>query len=254
VTNRRSNPLKEQLAARQVSLGLWATLTSPIAAEIAAGSGADWILIDMEHSANDVPTVLMQLQAMTGVGAEAIVRPPNHDPALVKQLMDCGVRSLMFPSVNTAAEARAVVAATRYPPHGIRGFSLAHRGNEYGRNTAYAAETIATTCVIVQIETPEAVENAAAIADVEGVDCAFIGPSDLAAALGHLGNPHHDAVQSQIARALTAVRSTGKAGGIFGAHSTYRDMGATMLALGSDTNVLRQGLDRLVMENRETEQ
>lgn len=253
MTVRQINPLKQQLTERQTSFGLWATLTSSIATEIAAGSGADWVLIDMEHSANDVPSVLAQVQAMNGARAEAVVRLPNHDSALVKQLMDCGVRSLMFPSVNSAAEARAVVAATRYPPAGIRGFSVAHRGNDYGRNAGYAAQAADMTCVIVQIETPEAVGNVDAIADVDGVDCLFVGPSDLAATLGHLGNPMHDDVQSKISIALAATQSAGKAGGIFGADRAYRDMGATMIALGSDTGVLRQGLDRLVTENQGTE-
>ncbi len=178
---------RSQSSERQV--GLWCGLASPIAAEILAGAGFDWIVIDGEHAPNDITTLLPQLQAMRGGTAEPVFRVPWNDMVIIKRALDVGARSLLIPFVQNAEEARKAVAATRYPPLGIRGVSVAPRANDYGRMQNYHRNAHLDTCVLVQLETKDALKEIEAVAAVEGVDGIFIGPSDLAAAFGHLGNP-----------------------------------------------------------------
>ena len=182
------NRFKQALAAGERQVGLWSALASPIAAEVIAGAGFDWIVIDGEHGPNDIVTLLPQLQAMKGGTAEPIFRIPWNEPVIIKRALDVGARTLLIPFVQNVEEARAAVAATRYPPLGIRGVSVAPRANDYGRVSNYHANANLDICVLLQIETRAAVEQIEAIAAVDGVDGLFIGPSDLAADLGYLGN------------------------------------------------------------------
>ena len=240
------NEFKRALAAGRPQVGFWCSLCSNIATEVMAGAGFDWLLIDTEHAPNELGTVLTQLQAMVGGTAAPVVRPAWNDPVLFKRLLDIGVQNLLVPYVQTAEEARAAVAATRYPPHGIRGVAVTHRANRYGRVPNYLERAAGEICVVVQIETRKGLANLDEIAAVDGVDGLFIGPSDLSADLGHLGNPSHPEVRSAIEDAFKRTAKAGKAPGILAPIEAearhWLKAGCMMLAVGSDAGILaRQG-------------
>src|SRR6267143_930970 len=209
-----ANPFKQAIREGRTQLGLWCSLCSNIVAEVISGSGFDWILIDTEHAPNELPTVFSQLQGLVGSSAAPVVRPAWNDMVLMKRLLDVGVQNFLVPYVQTPEEARAAVAARRYPPMGIRRVAVTHRANQYGRVKDYYKRANEEICVIAQIETTLALKNLEAIAAVEGVDALFIGPSDLAAALGHLGDSGHAEVRAAIADAIKRTRKSGKAPGI----------------------------------------
>ena len=248
------NLFKAALADGRPQIGLWSSLCSNIVAEILAGSGFDWILVDTEHAPNEVPDVLSQLQALTGGTAEPVVRCAWNDTVLIKRLLDIGARSILVPFVQNAKEAEVAVAATRYPPLGNRGVSVAPRANRYGRVSGYHGKAHEDICVLVQVETRSAVSQIKAIASVEGVDGIFIGPSDLAADLGHLGDTRHPEVQTVIADACARIRGAGKAAGMLSGDpeeaARYFDNGFTFVAVGSDLGILAQGAQKRAADFR----
>ena len=248
------NDFKSALLEGRQQIGLWSALCSPVVSEIIAASGFDWIVIDVEHAPNDVPEVLLQLQAMARGTAEPVVRCAWNDAVQIKRLLDVGARSLLVPFVQDAQDARRAVAAARYPPQGIRGVAAAPRANRYGRVAGYHGQAHEDTCVLVQLETPAALAEIEAIGAVEGVDGIFIGPADLAAALGHLANPHHPDVQAVIADSCRRCRAAGKAVGVLTADpeqaSRYLDWGFTFVAVGSDVGVLARGTEALAAAYR----
>jgi 4-hydroxy-2-oxoheptanedioate aldolase len=223
-----------------------------MAAEILAHAGFDWILLDTEHAPNDVPDLVSQLQAMTGGTAEPVVRVAWNDAVLIKRILDIGVRSLLVPWVQNADEARRAVAATRYPPEGVRGIAVATRATGWGRRMDYQHRANGEMCVIVQVETAAAAAEIEAIAAVDGVDALFIGPSDLAADLGQLGNPNHPDVQRAIAQAVERIRAAGKSAGILtgdtAAAQRYLDAGFTFVAVGADSGVLATATTKLAQQ------
>lgn len=243
------NAFKKALASGERQIGLWSGLASPIAAEIVAGAGFDWIVIDGEHGPNDVPLLLAQLQAMRGGTAEPVFRLPWNDTVMFKRALDVGARSLLVPFVQNAEEARKAVAATRYPPLGIRGVSIAPRANDYGRIKGYHHNAYLDICVLVQLETRAALAELEAIAAVEGVDGVFIGPSDLAADLGHLGNPQHPEVQAAIKDAAMRIRAAGKSAGILAGSvddvNSLFEIGFNFVAAGSDVGLLARGAENV---------
>jgi len=243
------NRFKAALREQRRQIGLWSALCSNIVAEIIAGAGFDWILIDTEHGPNEVPGVLAQLQAMATGPAEPVVRVAWNDMVLIKRILDLGPRSILVPFVQNAEEARRAVAATRYPPLGVRGVSVAPRANRFGRVAGYHRTSHEEMCVLVQIETGAAVAEIESIAAVEGVDGIFIGPSDLAASLGYLANPGHPEVQSVIMSACARIRAAGKAAGMLTSDlddaARYLDHGFTFVAVGSDVGVLSHGAQKL---------
>jgi 4-hydroxy-2-oxoheptanedioate aldolase len=243
------NRFKAALREQRRQIGLWSSLCSNIVAEIIAGAGFDWILIDAEHAPNEIPGVLLQLQAMATGTAEPVVRCPWNDMVFIKRVLDIGARSILVPFVQNADEARQAVAATRYPPMGVRGVAVAPRANRFGRVAGYHGMSHEEMCVLVQIETRAAVGEIENIAAVEGVDGIFIGPSDLAASLGHLADPRHPDVQSVIASACARIRAAGKAAGMLAGDiddaARYLDMGFTFVAVGSDAGVLNQGAQKI---------
>ena len=179
---RRPNPFKRALAAGQVQIGLWNSIASAATVEIVGGSGFDWLLVDMEHSPNDLPLVHAQLQALAAYPDTApVVRPPWNDMVVIKRLLDVGVQNFLIPCVQNAAEAAAAVSFTRYPPHGVRGFASASRATNFGRLPDYWQHAHEDLCVLVQVETVPALREIEAIAAVDGVDGIFIGPGDLSA-------------------------------------------------------------------------
>jgi len=244
-----TNTFKQAIREGRPQIGLWCSLCSNIAAEVIAGAGFNWILIDTEHSPNELPMVFSQLQALVGGTAAPVVRPAWNDMVLMKRLLDVGVQNLLIPYVQTAEEARAAVAFTRYPPQGIRGVAVSHRANRYGRVKDYFKRAGDQICVLVQIETRLALQNLEAIAAVDGVDGLFIGPSDLAAALGHLGEPGHPEVRAAIEDALKRIGKAGKAPGILAPVEAdarhWLSVGCVVLAVGSDVNLLARNSEEL---------
>lgn len=207
-----TNTFKQSLGHKQ-QLGIWSTLAAPSVAELLLGCGFDWMLIDTEHSPNGLPLVIDHLRVSESKGVPAVVRPAWNDAVLVKRLMDQGAQSLLFPYVQTAEEAAAAVASTRFPPHGNRGVSGGSRGAGYGLWPDYFQRYADEVCVLVQIETAEALERIEAIAAVSGVDGVFIGPADLAASMGHLGNAQHPDVQKAIDGGFARLKRIGKPSG-----------------------------------------
>ncbi len=243
------NAFKKALKEGKPQIGLWSSLGSNMVAEGIAHSGFDWILLDTEHSPNELPGLVSQLQAMKGGTATPIVRPAWNDAVLVKRLLDIGVQSLLFPFVQTPEEAKRAVAATRYPPHGIRGVATTARASNFGRVKDYLKKANDEICVLVQVETMEAIGRLREIASVDGVDGVFIGPSDLAASMGHLGNFQHADVQKVITAAIGEIRAAGKAGGyLTGVEDEARKRlaeGYQFVAVGSDNGVLLKNTDAL---------
>jgi 4-hydroxy-2-oxoheptanedioate aldolase len=243
------NTFKRAILSGRPQIGLWSHLCSAVSIEILAGAGFDWLLLDMEHSPNELPDVLAQLQAMKGGTASPIVRPPWNDMVTFKRLLDIGVQTLLVPYVQTEAEARQAVAFTRYPPQGVRGYAGAPRASGYGRVKDYAHRCADELCVLVQVETVQGLNNLEAIANVQGVDGVFIGPGDLSAALGHLGNPKHPTVLAKIDDAIERIRACGKAPGILTGDVTlaqhYLDRGCLFVAVGADQNLLRDSAQAL---------
>ena len=236
------NSFKAALRDGRPQIGLWSSLCSNLVAELLANTGYDWIVVDSEHAPNDPADVLAQLQAMNGGSAEPMVRVPWNDPVLIKRILDIGGRTLLVPFVQSAEEARNAVAATRYPPRGIRGVSVAQRANRFGRVPGYLQNAERDICVVVQLETRAALSEIEATAAVDGIDGLFIGPGDLSADLGHLGNPAHPEVQAAIADACRRIRAAGKPAGILAPVEAdarrYFEMGFTYVAIGSDVGLL----------------
>lgn len=243
------NPFKAALAQGRLQIGLWSSLCSNIAADAVADSGFDWILLDTEHSPNELPGLLSQLQAIRGGTASAIVRPAWNDAVLFKRILDIGAQTLLVPYVQSAAEAARAVAATRYPPAGIRGVTAGGRASRYGRVKDYLKKAGSEICLIVQVETGDALDRLEAIAQVEGVDGVFIGPGDLAASLGHIGKPGHEEVQSAIEDAARRLQAIGKPAGILTVNEEearrYIDWGLSFVAVGIDLGLLTRAADTL---------
>jgi len=242
---------KDALAAANRPLaGMWVCSASPLVAEICAGAGLDWLLIDAEHSPNGLEGILAQLQAVRGYPATAVVRPPVNEPVLIKQYLDLGVQTLLIPMVNTADDAAAAVSAAHYPPLGIRGVGSAlARSARWNRIPDYLARASETITVMVQIESVEAVANAAAIAGTDGIDAVFVGPSDLAASMGLLGQQDHPDVVAAVEGVIKAVKAAGKAVGVNAfAEATarrYLASGIDFILVGADVALLARGSEAL---------
>lgn len=258
------NPFKQALAQKRAQIGLWLGLASPYSTEICAGAGFDWLLIDGEHAPNDIHTILAQLQVIAAYpGSHAIARVPmghgHLGQALIKQYLDIGVQTLLVPMVDTAEQAATLVQSARYPQDGggggVRGMGGA-RASRWGRYPNYAREANAQVCLLVQAETQTALDNLDAIAATDGVDGVFIGPADLSASMGHVGNPGHADVQAAIADAIARITRAGKAAGILTPDEAtarkYLALGATFVAVGLDTNLLVKATSALAAAFRST--
>ena len=241
-----ANPFKQALAEKRPQIGLWLGLADAYSTEICALAGFDWLLIDGEHSPNDLRSILQQAQVIAAYpDSHAIARVPvghgSAGTALIKQYLDLGLQTLLVPMVDTAQQAAALVRAMRYPPEGVRGMAGA-RAARWGHYPRYAKEANAQVCLLVQIETREGMANLEPIAATEGVDGVFIGPADLSAALGHVGDPMHPQVQSTIQGAIARILESGKAAGILASDEalarSYLALGATFVAVGLDHQLL----------------
>lgn len=232
------NHFKRAISSGRTPLGAWLGSGAPSTAEALGCAGFDFLVVDMEHTPIDTPQMIGILQAIAGTPAQAIVRPPWNDMVMVKRALDAGAQSLLLPFVQTADEARRAVAYTRYPPDGLRGVAGTHRGSRYGTVSNYLKRASEEICVIVQIETLPALAKLDEIAAIPGIDSIFIGPSDLSASMGHLGDIANPAVQEHLAAAAKACRRAGKPSGIIGPTpdmvARFIDYGYSWVAIGSD--------------------
>ena len=242
------NKFKQSLKEQKPQIGIWSSLSSHIVAEILAHAGFDWVLLDTEHSPNELPMVQSQLHALTGGTASGVVRPAWNDMVLVKRYLDIGAQSLLLPYVQNAEEALNAVRYTRYPQAGLRGVAGATRAAGYGRTKDYLKRADEEICLLVQAETRKSLANLEAICEVDGVDGVFIGPNDLSADLGHLGNWQHPEVWKAMEDAAKRIRKCGKAPGILVGEADGQrclDAGFLFVAVGADTGMLVRGSDAL---------
>jgi 4-hydroxy-2-oxoheptanedioate aldolase len=246
------NKFKQALRDGRHQIGLWCTLSHAYSAEIVSGSGYDWLLFDTEHSPADIECILGQLQAAAAYDVSAIVRPAANDTVLIKRYLDIGVQSLIVPYVQSAAEAQAAVAAVRYPPDGVRGVSAMTRANKFGRVKDYARRAAEELCLIVQVETRTALDALEAIAAVDGIDGIFIGPGDLAASLGHPGEPNNPAVRAVIEDTLRRIVACGKPAGILTPDAAFAkravEAGSRFTAIGIDAAILARSTETLLAQ------
>jgi len=243
------NHFKRALKAGQAQIGLWSSLSSNYSVEVIAGAGFDWILLDMEHSPNDLESALAQLQAAAAYPTHPVVRVPWNDMVSIKRLLDIGTQSLLVPYVSTAAEARAAVSYTRYPPAGVRGVAGTTRATRFGRVKDYAKRAHEEICLLVQVETQQALDNIEAICAVDGVDGVFIGPADLHASLGYTGEIANPKVKPLIDEAIRRIRKGGKAPGILTPNEAdakhWLGCGGLFVAVGADVGILARGAEAL---------
>jgi 4-hydroxy-2-oxoheptanedioate aldolase len=243
------NPFKRALKAGKPQIGLWSSLSSNYSVEVIAGAGFDWILLDMEHSPNDLESALSQLQAAAPYPSHPVVRVPWNDMVAMKRLLDIGAQSLLVPYVSTAEEARAAVSYTRYPPAGVRGVAGTTRATRFGRVKDYAKRAQEEICLLVQVETQAALDNIEAICAVDGVDGVFIGPADLHASLGYTGEIANPKVKPLIDEAIKRIRKAGKAPGILTPNEAdarhWLGCGGLFVAVGADVGILARGAEAL---------
>jgi len=243
------NPFKRALKAGKTQIGLWSSLSSNYSVEVLAGAGFDWLLLDTEHSPNELESLLTQLQAAAPYPTHSVVRVPWNDMVIMKRVLDIGAQSLLVPYVSTAAEAAAAVSYTRYPPAGVRGVAGTTRASRFGRVKDYAKHAHEELCLLVQVETQRALDNLEAICAVEGVDGVFIGPADLHASLGHPGEIANPKVKPLIDDAIRRIRKCGRAPGILTPSEAdarhWLECGALFVAVGADVGILARGAESL---------
>ena len=243
------NRFKRALRESRPQIGLWSVLANGSVTELLGTSGYDWLLIDMEHAPNELPAVQAQLQALRGTVTTPIVRPPWNDMVWVKRVLDLGAQTLLIPYVQTAAEAAQAVSYMRYPPAGRRGVAGRPRATQWGRIRDYYLRAEEELCLLVQVESRQGLENLEAIAATPGVDGVFIGPADLSADMGHLGDAQHPQVQGAIEDAVRRIRQAGKAAGILARGEQqgrkWLEAGCLFVAVGVDASLLAQAADGL---------
>jgi 4-hydroxy-2-oxoheptanedioate aldolase len=251
MTNDKALPTEKP--GKRPAYGLWLASGDSLAAELCAGAGFDWLLIDGEHGPNDLRSILQQLQATRGFPVRTFVRPPTSDRVIINQLQDVGATRLLIPMVENKTQAEEIVGFTRYPQSGHRGVSGSlTRASEWGRRSDYLFKAAEETEIIVQVESTAGIENLEEIIRVDGVDGVFLGPADLAASMGHLGEADHSAIRSVVSRGLHMIAEYGKVSGVFasGPDSAkfYHSAGADMIAVGSDVGLLRKAADELAAQ------
>lgn len=236
------NPFKRAIARGDLQLGCWLGLADPYIAEISAGAGFDWLLIDAEHAPNDLRSIVAQLQVIAGRGSHAIVRPPIGETWMIKQFLDAGAQSLLVPMVESADQARDLVSAVTYPPHGVRGVGSAlARASDFAAIPDYLTTARDEICLLVQVENQKGLAALDDILAVDGVDGVFIGPSDLAADMGFIGQAGAPIVKAAVCDAITRIVASGKAAGILTLDTDFqrqcRDLGASFVATEIDVSL-----------------
>ncbi len=245
------NTFKLALKNQQPQIGFWVNMISSLSTEISAGAGFDWLLFDGEHTPNHLQSMLAHLQTIAAYDSQPVCRVPVGDTALIKQYLDLGVPNLLVPMVDTPEQAQMLVQACRYPPQGIRGMA-GGRASRWGRFTRYPLEANDQICLLIQAETRLALSNLDAMLAIDGIDGVFIGPADLSASMGHVGNAGHPEVQAAIEDAILRIRKAGKAPGILTADialsKRYLELGALFVAVGIDTQILVRGTSALLAQ------
>ncbi len=248
----KKNAFKSAIKSGMHQTGLWTTLANSYSTEALAGAGFDWLLLDMEHSPNDIQTILHQLQTIAAYPVAAVVRPVWNDPLEIKKLLDIGVQNFLIPYVQNPAEAERSVKAVRYPPRGVRGVSALTRATNFGRIVDYMMSCEDEICVLVQVETQDALDEIGGIAAIDGVDGIFIGPGDLSTSLGFPGQLKHPTVLKTIDEAILKIKSKGVAPGILTSDKElarhYIQMGTLFTAVGVDAGLLARAADSLAKE------
>ncbi|MGU3494171.1 HpcH/HpaI aldolase family protein [Xanthobacteraceae bacterium A53D] len=243
------NAFKRAIYSGRQQIGFWNSMSSTTATEILAGSGFDWLLLDAEHAPNDVAAIMAQLQAMMEHDTQPIIRIPENDPIVIKRHLDIGVQSFLVPMVETVEQAEAVVAATRFPPDGIRGFAGASRASRFGRVKDYHRRAHEELCMLVQVETRLGLDNLEGIAKVPGIDGVFIGPGDLSADLGFLGDQANPEIVALIEKTIGRIVAAGNRAGILTGDETlarrYMAAGCVFTAVGIDTGTLARATEAI---------
>lgn len=247
------NPFKAALAKGDLQLGCWLGLADPYIAEISAGAGFDWLLIDAEHAPNDLRSIVAQLQVLAARDSHAVVRPPIGETWIIKRLLDAGAQSLLIPMVESAAQAQTLVDAVTYPPHGIRGVGSAlARASDFAAIPDYLETARAEICLLAQVENRKGMEALDDILKVEGVDGVFIGPADLAADMGFPGQTGAREVKDAMLDAIKRIVQAGKAAGILTLDAELqkqsRDLGATFIATNIDVTLFAKGMRQAARE------
>jgi 4-hydroxy-2-oxoheptanedioate aldolase len=243
------NTFKRALNAGKPQMGLWCCLSNHYAIEVVAGSGFDWLLLDTEHSPNELDMVLSQLQAVAAYPAHPVVRVPWNDMVTIKRYLDIGAQTLLIPYVQNQQEAKNAVAYTRYPVEGLRGMGGTTRATRFGRIKNYAKRAHEELCVLVQVETQTAIDNIEEIAAVDGIDGVFIGPADLHASLGYAGETANPKVKPIIDESIRRIRKAGKAPGILTSDEAdarhWLELGCQFVAVGADVGILARESQKL---------
>ena len=247
------NEFKKKLLLGQQQIGFWLAMGSPNAAQIAGGAGFDWLVIDAEHGPNDITSLVSHMHALQGSNSNIIIRPPVGETWMIKQLLDIGCQTILVPMVETVEQATQLVQAMNYPPKGIRGVGAAlARASHHNRIADYLQTANDQVCLIVQIEAQRGLDNLADILSVDGIDGVFIGPADLAADMGYLGQPTAEPVQTAICCAIKQIVAAGKAAGILMAVPElvqhYLSLGATFVAVGTDVTSFVKATDTLAAQ------
>lgn len=240
------NRFKAAIVANRLQRGLWCALADPLAAELCAGAGFDWMLFDTEHAPTNSTTVLPLLQAAAPYPVSTLVRVTSLDPAEIKKVLDLGVQTILVPYIQNATEARLAAASVAYPPDGIRGVAASSRATQFGRIKGYHRKAREQICLIVQVETAAAIDEIEAIAATPGIDGVFIGPADLAASLGYPGEPGQPAVKKAVIDAIGRIRAAGLPAGILTMDPDLMaqaiEAGAVFHCSDMDVVALRNGL------------
>ncbi|HWK87406.1 MAG TPA: HpcH/HpaI aldolase/citrate lyase family protein [Xanthobacteraceae bacterium] len=243
------NAFKAAINAGKPQIGLWCSIPSNYAAELLAGAGFDWLLLDTEHTPVDIETVVTQLQAIAPYPTTPIVRVPVNDKTTIKRYLDTGAQTLLIPMVDTVEDAKAAVAYTRFPETGFRGVAGATRATRFGRIKNYHVNAHKEICTLIQVESRESLKHIEAMAEIEGIDGIFVGPADLHASLGYLGERAHKDVMPVIDDAIRRIAKAGKAPGILTDSEEnarrWLDCGATFVAVGADTGLLARNAEAL---------
>jgi 4-hydroxy-2-oxoheptanedioate aldolase len=245
------NQFKKAALAGERQLGAFMALADPVSAELMATTGFDWLLIDGEHGPNDIKSVMGQLQALAAYSVNPVVRMQDHDVANIKRVLDVGGQTLLIPMVESADQAKQLVQAVQFPPKGVRGMGGGlTRATRWGSIPDYLEKADANICLILQLESPEGIEELDAITNTDGVDAIFIGPADLAAAMGYIGQPAHPEVCRVVEDAIKRIHATGKPVGVYCGDpeqvKTYLDMGASFFLVGADTILLKRASESLL--------
>jgi len=248
------NRFKETLSAKQCSIGLWSSIYNPVVTELLAGSGADWLLLDLEHSIGGVGDILHSAQIAAAYPVDVIVRVPSLHSDQIKRVLDCGVRNLLLPMINSADEARKVVAAALYPPEGFRGVSRNVRSSSYGRGPFDLQKENSNITIVAQIETEDGLAAIESIVRTKGIDGVFIGPNDLSASLQCFGDLSHHKMQDAMATILRISRQHGVPAGIYATNrdqaKQYMEQGFQFVSVGHDVTLFAQTLARAVSDVR----